>query len=252
VSPYAEVNGLLLYYEVHGQGHPLVLLPGGLQTIELAFGPLIPRLAQSHQVIALELQGHGRTADSGRPFALAHLADDVASLLDQLDLDRADVFGFSLGGMVALELARRRPARVRRLIVASVDPRPGPEGMGPGVDPEEAARRRPTQADFQAMRDAYARLAPDPAHFDEFAARASAMVHAVAGWSDDELAAIGMPTLLLVGDTDFVPLPHAVAMLDVMPRAQLAVLPGTTHMGLLRRVDEVCTMVLAFLDEPAP
>lgn len=241
---YAAVNGLELYYEIHGTGRPLVLLHGGLHTIDLTFGPLIPTLAQSHQVIGIELQGHGHTADIDRPMRLEDLADDVATLLSQLGIEQADFFGFSLGGIVALVLVLRRPDLVGKLVIASVDHQPDTTIRSP----QEEAKRMPTEADFQEMRDAYARVAPDPQHFSEIAAKTSAMVHAVEGWTAAELRTIQAPTLVLVGDTDFVPLEHAVEMSELIPDAQLAVLPGTTHVGVPRRPEQILSLVGPFLD----
>jgi pimeloyl-ACP methyl ester carboxylesterase len=249
VGEYAAVNGLQLYYELTGTGRPLVLLHGGLQTIDLTFGPLIPTLAQDHQVIGIELQGHGHTADIERPMRLVHLADDVAAVLGLLGIEESDVFGFSLGGMVGVELALRHPHLVGRLVVASVDVRPDHAEFERPDDPD-VARRMPTESDFQAMRDAYAAVAPDPEHFPAIAAKTSGMVGAFAGWSDDELRRIGAPTLVLLGDTDFVPLRHAVEMFELIPHAQLAVLPDTTHVEVTRRPQQVLALIRPFL-EPA-
>src|SRR5580658_5216382 len=195
---YASVNGLRLYYEVRGSGRPLVLLHGGLLTIELSFGPLLGSLAASRQVIAVELQGHGRTADTDRPMTIEALAGDVVALLDHLRIAEADLFGFSLGGLVAYAVALGAPARVGKLIVASADAHRPPGRESVPLDED----RMPTAADFQAMRDAYDAVAPDPAHFDEFAAKTSAMVHQVPGWTD-ELRSLRAPTLLIFGDRDF-------------------------------------------------
>ena len=242
---YADVNGLHLYYEVHGSGRPL-LLPGGLMTIGLSFGEIIPALAQDHLVIGVELQGHGHTAATDRPVTLTNLVDDVVALLGHLGLERADIVGFSLGGIVALELAVRRPERVGRLVVASVDYRPGHQEATQPDDPD-VARRMPTQSDFDAMRQAHAVVAPDPDGFDAFAAACSAMVHSFDGWSDEEMRSISAPTLLVVGDSDFTPLPHAVAMHALIPGAQLAVLPDTTHMGVIQQGERLSRLVRSFL-----
>src|SRR5262245_64771613 len=118
---YAPVNGLQLYYEIRGTGRPLVLLHGGLLTIDLNFGPLLEPLAASRQVIAVELQGHGHTADTGRAMTIEALAGDVVALLDHLGITEADLFGFSLGGLVAYAIALGAPTRVGKLIVASAD-----------------------------------------------------------------------------------------------------------------------------------
>lgn len=254
LGAYAPVNGLQMYYEVHGSGRPVVLLHGGLLTIDFSFGALLPSLAATRQAIAVELQGHGHTADTDRELALEHLADDIVALLDHLGIGQADLFGFSLGGMVALQVAMLHPERVDRLVLASTHYRADgyhPEIRDPEAYPEST--RMPTEADFRLMQETYARVAPEPDHFEEFAAKASAMVDAYEGVADDDLRAIGIPTLLLVGDTDFVLVEHAAQMHDLIPRAQLAVLPGTTHMGLLQRTDLVVPMVESFLpaDRPA-
>jgi pimeloyl-ACP methyl ester carboxylesterase len=240
---YAPVNGLELYYEIHGRGKPLVLLHGGVQTIDLTFGPLLEPLAAGRQLIAVELQGHGHTADTGRPMTIEALAGDVVALLDQLGIAKADLFGFSLGGLVACAVALGAPARVGKLVLASADAHrpPGRESAPLGED------RLPTPADFQAMRDAYDAVAPDPAHFDEFAGRTSTMVQEFPGWTD-ELRSLRAPTLLIFGDRDFMPLPDVAEMFELLPDAQLAVLPGTTHVGVTRRSAAVLALIVPFLD----
>jgi pimeloyl-ACP methyl ester carboxylesterase len=243
---YASVNGLRLYYEIHGQGPPLILLHGGLLTLDLTFGPLVRVLAEEHQVIGVELQGHGHTADIDRPMALGALADDVAQLLDHLGLDKADIFGFSLGGLVAMTLALEHSSRVNRLVVASVDHRPDHAEMLRPDDPDMAGRL-PTAADFQAWQDAYRRVAPLPSAFTRVAEKTSSMVAALVGWTDAELAALTVPVLIVVGDTDFVPVDHAVEMFHLLPQAELCVLPGTTHMEVTRRPAQLLAAVQPFL-----
>jgi pimeloyl-ACP methyl ester carboxylesterase len=240
---YAPANGLQLYYETRGSGRPLVLLHGGLLTIDLNFGPLLEPLAASRQVIGVELQGHGHTADTSRPMTIEALAGDVIALLDHLEIGQADLFGFSLGGLVACAVALGAPARVGKLIAASTDPYrpPGRESAPLGDD------RMPTPADFQAWRDVYEAVAPDPAHFDEFATKMSTMVVEFRGWTD-ELRSLQAPTLLLFGDRDFSPLPEVVEMFELLPAAQLAVLPGSTHVGVTRRPGEVLALIMPFLD----
>jgi pimeloyl-ACP methyl ester carboxylesterase len=240
---YAPVNGLQLYYEVRGSGRPLVLLHGGLLTIDLNFGPLLEPLAASRQVIAVEFQGHGHTADTGRAMTIEALAGDVVALLDQLGIAEIDLFGFSLGGLVAYAVALDAPARVGKLIVASADGHRPPGRESAPLDED----RLPTPADFQAMRDAYAAVAPDPAHFEDFAAKTEALVHAFPGWTG-ELRSLQVPTLLIFGDRDFTPLPDAVELFELLPNAQLAVLPGTTHVGVTRRPGEVLALITPFLD----
>jgi pimeloyl-ACP methyl ester carboxylesterase len=240
---YAPVNGLQLYYEVRGSGRPLVLLHGGLLTIDLNFGPLLEPLAASRQVIAVEFQGHGHTADTGRAMTIEALAGDVVALLDQLGIAEIDLFGFSLGGLVAYAVALDAPARVGKLIVASADGHRPPGRESVPLDES----RLPTPADFQAMRDAYAAVAPDPAHFEEFAAKTGALVHEFPGWTG-ELRSLRVPTLLIFGDRDFTPLPDAVELFELLPNAQLAVLPGTTHVGVTRRPGEVLALITPFLN----
>jgi pimeloyl-ACP methyl ester carboxylesterase len=241
---YAPVNGLQLYYEVHGRGRPIVLLHGGLLTIDLNFGPLLEPLAASRQVIAVELQGHGHTADSDRAMTIEALAGDVIALLDHLGIAQADFFGFSLGGLVAYEVAFSAPARVGRLIVASADAHRPPGRESAPIDED----RLPTMADFQAWRDAYVAVAPDPTHFDEFAAKNTKAVHECQARSADELRSLRVPTLLIFGDRDFSPLPDVLETFELLPNAQLAVLPGTTHMGVARRFGEVLAFLMPFLD----
>ena len=255
---YAPIGGQQLYYEVHGSdihgsdihgsdihggGRPLVLLHGGLLTIDLSFGPLLGPLAADRQVIAVELQGHGRTADTGRPMTIDALAGDVIELLDRLEIGAADLFGFSLGGLVACAVAVRAPGRVGRLVVASADPCRPPGRESAPIDDEQL----PTQADFELMRDAYLAVAPDPGHFEKFAAKVTEMVHEVPGWTADELRALRAPTLLIFGDRDFSPLPDVVELYGLLPDARLAVLPGATHMDVIRRRDELLAILPPFL-----
>jgi pimeloyl-ACP methyl ester carboxylesterase len=242
---YAAVNGLQLYYERHGSGRPLVLLHGGLMTIGLNFGPLLGPLAASRQVVAVELQGHGHTADTGRPMTIEALAGDVIALLDHLGIAETDLFGFSLGGLVAYAVALGAPARIGKLIVASADAHRPPGRESAPLEDD----RLPTPTDFQAWRDAYDAVAPDPAHFDEFAAKTSAMVHEFPGWTE-ELRSLQTPTLLIFGDRDFSPLPDVVELFELLPDAQLAVLPATTHVGLTRRPGEMLALITQFLDAP--
>jgi pimeloyl-ACP methyl ester carboxylesterase len=241
--PYAQVNGLQLYYETHGSGRPLVLLHGGLMTIDLNFGPLLEPLAAGREVTAVELQGHGHTADTDRPITIEALARDVVALLDHLGIAETDLFGFSLGGLVAYAVALGAPGRIGRLIVASADAHrpPGRESAPPDDD------RMPTSADFQAMRDAYEAVAPDPAHFEEFAVKAPTAVHEFPGWTD-ELRSLHTPTLLIFGDRDFSPLCDVVELFELLPNAQLAVLAGTTHVGVTRRPHQVLALIAPFLD----
>jgi pimeloyl-ACP methyl ester carboxylesterase len=254
---YAKVNGLEMYYEVHGPsadpgsdpgfGRPLVLLHGGLLTIGLSFAEVLPGLAATRRVIAVELQGHGHTADTERELTVPLLAGDVVTLLDVLGVAEADLLGYSLGGMVALETALRHPERVGRLVLAAIGYRP--DGYLDEIrDPSlhAGSTRLPTLADFKEMTDAYTAVAPDPGHFEAFMAKCT-VAAGYGGWTEDELSQVAAPTLLLIGDTDFVRIDHAARMHDLIPDAQLAVLPGCTHMGLMRRPELLLPMVRGFL-----
>ncbi|MGZ4600057.1 MAG: alpha/beta fold hydrolase [Oryzihumus sp.] len=246
---YADVNGLHLYYELHGEGSPLVLLHGGMLTIDLNFAGLIPTLAQRHFVIGVEMQGHGRTADIDREITPAALAGDVVALLDHLGIDRAHALGHSLGGAVTLELAVSHPDRVRSVVPVSASVRP--DGMHEDLtDPAKQATstRMPTQQDFIEFRDAYLRLSPHPEHFDAFLASLSRSAADLKGWSDEQLAGITAPTLIVQGDHDFVTIEHAALMQHLIPGAHLAVLPDTTHMTVTRRADLLLPILAAFLD----
>ena len=248
-SAYATVNGQQLYYEISGRGRSVVLLHGGGLTIDRTFGPMVEVLAQEHRVIGVELQGHGHTADTPREMRLDLLVADVEGLLHQLEVERTDVFGFSLGGMVGLGLALGHPDLVDRLVVASAPYRAdGFHAETRPSDPDPASKRMPTAADGQVWEEDYRSVAPDPDGFAGMLAKTSGLVGAFEGWSADELRGVRARTLVLVGDTDFVRLEHAVEMVGILPDGQLAVLPGATHMDITRRPDQVLAMVLPFLD----
>lgn len=248
-SGYADVHGLHMYYEQYGTGSPLVLLHGGMLSIDLNFADLIAPLSARHRVIGVELQGHGRTADIPRAITPAALAQDVVGLLDHLGIDQAHVLGHSMGAAVTLELAIAHPDRVRHIVPISASVRP--EGLHEDLtDPAKQAvsTRMPTPRDFANMRDTYLRLSPHPERFEEFLAALSASTADTQGWSDQQLAGITAPTLLVIGDRDFVTVEHAALMQRLIPGAQLAVLPNTTHMRATRRTELLLPMLADFLD----
>ncbi|MFC8349075.1 alpha/beta fold hydrolase [Streptomyces sp. NPDC057280] len=252
--PYAKVNGLEMYYEIHGAAHadrrPLVLLHGGVTTIGLSFGAVLPALAAERQVIAPELQGHGHTADTDRALTVPHLASDVVALLDELGVPQADLLGYSLGGLTALEIAVRHPDRVGRLVVVSAQY--SQDGVREEIrTPDYSSPLLPTQADFQDMADAYAAVAPYPERFQDFLGKVSAAAQAPLPWTADDLRGLTAPTLLLIGDRDFVHVEHAAEMQRLIPDARLAVLPGTTHMTVLRRPPVVLPLLEDFLTAPS-
>jgi pimeloyl-ACP methyl ester carboxylesterase len=247
-SGYVDVNGVHLYYEERGEGSPLVLLHGGMLSIELNFAELLPALATRHRVIGVEMQGHGRTGDIDRPITPKALASDVVGLLDHLRIDRAHILGHSFGAAVALELAVSYPDRVRSIVPISASVRV--DGMHEDLmDPARQATstRLPTQQDFADMQATYERLSPHPDRFHSFLAALSQSASDLAGWSDEQLAGITAPTLLVLGDHDFTTVEHGALMLELIPGSQLAVLPGTTHMQATRRSDLLLPMLAAFL-----
>lgn len=242
---YADVNGLHLYYETYGSGAPLVLLHGGMLTIDLNFATLIPTLAQTHTVIGVEMQGHGRTANIDRPITFANLAADVVALLDHLSIEKAAVLGHSMGGGVALELAMSHPDRVSAIVPISASV--SKDGMHPDLsDPStfETSPIMPTAQDFADFKAAYERLSPHPDQFDEFLMTLGSMDQDFEGWTDEQLAGITCPVLIVQGDTDFTLIAHAGVMLAKIPGSALAVIPATTHMQVTRRD----TILLPILD----
>lgn len=246
---YVDVNGVHMYYETYGDGSPLVLLHGGMLSIDLNFAGLIPTLARKHRVIGVELQGHGRTADIDREITPAALASDVVGLLDHLGIDRAHILGHSMGAAVTLELAVSHPDRVRRIVPISASVRP--DGIHEDLaDPSKYATspRLPTQQDFAEFAAEYRRLSPHPDHFDEFLATLSASNADLKGWSDEQLAGISAPVLIVQGDRDFTTNEHAALMQRLIPGSQLAILPDTTHMQVTRRADLLLPMLEVFLD----
>jgi len=261
---YAPVNGLRLYYEIHGSGGtPLVLLHGGLFDLDQQFGHLLPSLSENRQVIALDFQGHGRTNDMDRPLSAAGLASDVLGLLDHLGIERVDVFGNSVGGAVALYLAVKHPERVRKLVAASVT---FDESGMRGGNAEVVGAMTVDMIAGTPMEQAYLAKSPHPDHehlqalLDKLGATYESGFE---GWSEDDIRGIAAPTLITVGDCDMVSLDHAVRFLrlrggdvngdfDGVPASQLAVFPGTTHFFGLARTNLVSDVVGTFLDAPMP
>ncbi|MFI6654778.1 alpha/beta fold hydrolase [Streptomyces sp. NPDC050523] len=249
-SAYAKVNGLEMYYETHGTDgtgqRPLVLLHGGAHTVGLSFAAVLPTLSEGRRVVAPELQGHGHTADTEREMSVAAFASDVVALLDELGIQQADFVGFSLGGLTALEIAVRHPERVGRLVLAATHYRQ--DGYHDEVrTPDYSSARLPGEADFQEMADAYAAVAPHPEHFQDFLGKVSGAAHATLEWTADDLRALTAPTLLIVGDTDFVRVEHAAQMQELIPDARLAVVPATTHVALMRRTSVLLPLLTEFL-----
>src|SRR5689334_247596 len=205
---YAEVNGISLYHETHGSGRPMILLHGGLGSGEM-FGPILPALAAHHQVVAVDLQGHGRTADIDRPLDVRLMADDIAALIDHLGLDRPDVVGYSLGGGVALQVAVRHPDKVGRLVSASANIRRD------AIPPEMLAQQEQVgAAAAEFMKDTpmyqlYQRVAPRPEDFPRLLDKMGASMAKDFDFSDD-VRGLRVPTLIVAADADMAPPSHYV------------------------------------------
>ncbi len=258
---YATVNGLRMYYEIHGTGRPLVLLPGALSTIETSFSTTMPLLAKSRRVIAVELQAQGRTADREGPLSYEQMADDVDALLGQLGIAQADFFGYSQGGAVAMQVAVRHPNRVRKFVFAGASSY-SPDAFYPEIL-EVQKTMKPENFAGSPFQLAYARVAPQPDHWPDVVAKTAELDRTWRGFPAEQLRAITAPALLVIGDADIVRPEHTVEMfrllgggvpgdLHGLPRSQLAVLPGTTHIALVDRKDWLVSMIVAFLDAPMP
>jgi len=242
---FASVHGLKMYYEVHGEGRPVVLLHGGMTGIQLSFAAQIPVLAKNHRVIAVEQMGHGHTADvAGRELSYDGMTEDTAAFLTQQGIHNADLVGFSDGGQIALRLAFTHPELVRRVVVSGV-------GLG-ALSAEQQKAMQNLSAGFlpKAFRDEYARISPDgPAHWPALFEKVRAM-WSKPGWgiSKPELAAIKAPVLLVFGDRDFTSAEEAAAIFRAIPGAQLCILPGTGHGTFRDRPEWLNPVVLDFLD----
>jgi pimeloyl-ACP methyl ester carboxylesterase len=255
---YAAVNGLEMYYEVHGIGDPLVVLHGAFMTIG-AMGTIVTDLAETRQVVGVELQGHGHTADVDRPLSYEQMADDVAALLRHLDIERADVFGYSMGGGAALQLAMRHPTLVRKLVVVSAS------STSEGVYPEVWAgieQVTPELFEGTPWKEEYDRVAPNPGAFPTLVEKLKRLDGRPYSWPPDAIRAISAPTMIVIGDSDGTTPEHAVELFRLrgggvfgdlvgLPSARLAILPGTTHVGLIDRAGWLVPMVDDFLDAPA-
>jgi pimeloyl-ACP methyl ester carboxylesterase len=254
---YAAVNGLQMYYEVHGEGEPLVLLHGGLGGI-VEFSQLLPLLAESRQVIAVELQGHGHTADIDRPLSYEQLADDVAALIQTLGYENADIMGYSLGGGVALQTAIRHPAVVRKLVLVSTP------FSSSGIHDEFRAGMAAMSAESASamletpMYQFYSSVAPRVEDWSTMVGKIGDMMRQDYDWSED-VANMTTPTLIVVGDSDMLSPAHAVELFELLgggvaggfaqpSTSELAVLPATNHFTILSQTDLLLPLVTSFLD----
>jgi pimeloyl-ACP methyl ester carboxylesterase len=245
---YAAINGLQLYYEIHGTegGTPLVALHGGGSSIDTTFGAYLPQLSKGRRVIAFDQQGHGRTADADRPFDFEQSADDAAALLHHLEIGRADFFGYSNGGTIALQIAIRHPGIVRRLVLMSCNYNRG--GMGPefwaGFEHAELSQM-PAE-----LREAYLAAAPHPEHLQSFFDKSVQRMRTFRDIPAEALRAIDAPSLIIAGDNDVTRPEHAVEMFRTLPHAHLAILPATDHMAIVKNAEPAASMISAFLNAP--
>lgn len=238
-----DVNGIKLYVETHGAGRPLILLHGGLGSSEM-FGPILPALADQHRVILVDLQGHGRTADIDRPLDNALMADDIAALIQHLELDRPDVLGYSLGGGVALQLAAKHPESIRRLITVSTFAHS--DAVYPEIR-EQQGQVNAAAAEFMKetpMYELYQRVAPRPEDFPRLLDKIGASMADGFDYTD-LVRGLTVPTMLVAGDADMAPPSHFVEMFALLDGGlrdggwtgegrpsgghALAILPGLTH-----------------------
>lgn len=254
-SGYADVNGLKMYYEVYGEGKPIVLLHGSYLTIPLNWSQIIPLLAKDRKVIAVEVQGHGRTKDTSREFSYENLADDVSALLNHLKIDKADVLGYSMGGGVAFQFAVRHPEQLRRLVVLSGVYKH--DGWWADV---EAGFSTFTADQFKdtPIQKQYESFGNDPARFPEFIKKVVSIDLKPFDWSQD-VKNIKAPIFMAIGDADGVRYEHALELfrakgggkmgdIDGPPQSRLAIIPGTTHIGMIKRTHWLIPMISDFLD----
>lgn len=251
-SGYAPVNGLRLYYEIHGTANParppLVLLHGGGDTIGTSFGHILPVLARERQVIAFEQQGYGHTADiAERPFSFEQSADDTAALLNYLHIDKADLLGFSNGGTIALQVGMRHPQVVRKLVLAST--LSSRNGAYPWL--WEVMAKATLESMPKELQEAYLKVAPHPENLRMFHDKAAQRMRDFKDIPLEAIRGIVAPALVIVGDADVIRPEHAVELFRTLPHAQLAVLPATDHLQVMARSEWLLPMIGAFLDAAA-
>jgi pimeloyl-ACP methyl ester carboxylesterase len=254
-----KVNGIEMYYEVSGQGDPLIVLHGAYMNIP-SMGAIIPKLAETHKVYALELQGHGRTTDIDRPITYPNLADDVAAFMDAVGLTKADVFGYSMGAGAGLQLAIGHPEKVNKLIAASV------AYDTEGWQPEFKAFIPKMTVDMilrMPFAEDYRKLAANPEGFPALAKKLIALEHEPMAWEED-VKAMKTPVLIVTGDADVATLEHGVAMFRLLgggimgdmgkplPASRLAVLPATSHTAVISQVDLLLGFIEPFLKGETP
>ncbi|WP_366525585.1 alpha/beta hydrolase [Devosia sp.] len=253
------VNGMNIYYEISGEGDPLVVLPGAYMTIP-DMGAIIPMLAKTHKVIAMEFQGHGRTEDIDRPITYENLADDVAGLMDALDIPKADIFGYSMGAGAAIQLTIRHPEKVDQLVSASA-------GYDiSGMQPAYTAfipQMKPEMFIGTPMEDAWKKLAVNPDGFPAFVDKMIALEHEPLAW-EAGVKTIKSPVLVIAGDSDVITLEHEVAFFKLLgggvmgdmgaplAASRLAILPATAHTAVINQPELLHAFIEPFLQGETP
>jgi pimeloyl-ACP methyl ester carboxylesterase len=254
-----QINGMQMYYEVSGRGDPLVVLHGAYMNIP-SMGAIIPKLARTHRVYAVELQGHGRTTNIDRPITYPAMADDVAAFMDAVKLEKADVFGYSMGSVVGLQLAIRHPAKVNKLVGASI------AYDVQGWQPEFKAMIPQMNVEMfkgSPLEKEYAKLAADPKGFPDLARKLIQLEKEPMAW-EKEVKALKLPILIIAGDADVATLEHTVAMFRLLggggmgdmgkplPSARLAILPSTSHTAVITQPDLLHAFIEPFLKGTSP
>lgn len=259
VGSRVEVNGMRMYYEVSGEGDPLIVLHGSYMNIP-SMGAIIPRLAEAHRVYALELQGHGRTTDIDRPITYDNLADDVAAFMDAVGLQKADLFGYSMGAVAGLRFAILHPDKANKLILASgaYDV----EGLQPAFK-EFIPQMNVEMFVNMPFAEEYKTLAANPDGFPALAEKLIALEREPIAWGA-EVQAMKTPVLIITGDADWTTLEHSVALFRLLgggimgdmgvplPASRLAVLPATSHTAVITQVDLLAAFIEPFLKGETP
>lgn len=251
-SGYVPVNGIKVYYEVHGEGRPIVLLHGAYMTINSNWGQLIPELSKTRKVIAIELQGHGHTPYSDRKLSRATLASDVEGVLDHLKIDSADIAGYSFGGSVAYQFAIQSPKRVQKLVIISAAYKSS--GWMPQVN-EVFKKMKPELFDNTPMKAAYEAVAPDKTKWTKFLEQMIASAREGYDLGDDNIAKISSPVLIISGDNDGMDKIELIKTYQLlggavigdfgaMPQSQLAIVPSQSHVSLMKQTQ----IILGYLD----
>jgi pimeloyl-ACP methyl ester carboxylesterase len=243
---YADVNGLHMYYEVHGTGEPVVLLHGAFSTAD-SWTPITTSLAKTRKVIVVELEGHGHTKDLDRPLSVDQMSDDIAAMIKQLGLGKVDVLGYSMGGIVTMSLAIHHPESVRRAVVLSAAAGPTKETFDPS-NYQQISSITPETFNFPALKDPYTKVAPDPSRWPILVKKVIAAMLAFPGFTADQLKTIKADVLIMGGDRDGFRLESLVATYRAIPGAQLAILPNADHFLPITSPDDVVAVALPFLN----